>query len=110
MTREELFLMPQLVHEFANYMHTINDKSQGTIDEYLLDLRTFFKFMKVVFNEAEYSAEHGIKNIDIKDIDIEFIKKIKITDVYEYFDYLSTERKKFHNNFYLVMKCFKLID
>ena len=98
MTREELALMPQLVREFANYMHTINDKSSGTINEYLLDLRTFFKFMKVVFNEAEYSAETGITHIDIKDIDIDFIKRIKITDVYEYFDYLSTERKKFHNS------------
>ncbi len=98
MTREELSMMPQLVREFANYMHTINDKSQGTINEYLLDLRTFFKFMKVIFNEAEYSSETGIKHIAIDDIDIEFIKKIKITDVYEYFDYLSTERKKFHNS------------
>lgn len=100
MTREELSNMPQLVREFANYMHTINDKSQGTIDEYLLDLRTFFKFMKVVFNQADYSAETGIKHIPIDDIDLDFIKKIKMTDVYEYFDYLSTERKKFHNSEY----------
>ena len=49
MTREELLKMPALVREFANYMHTINDKSPGTINEYLLDLRTFFKFMKVIF-------------------------------------------------------------
>lgn len=100
MNREQLHNMPPVVREFANYLHTINDKSPGTINEYLLDLRTFFKYMKVIFGFAEVSPEDGITKIDISDIDMEFIKKIKITDVYEYFDYLSTERKKFHNSAY----------
>lgn len=98
MNREELQKMPALVREFANYMNTINDKSSGTINEYLLDLRTFFKYMKIVFREAELSEADGLASIDIADVDISFIKRIKITDVYEYFDYLSTERKKFHNS------------
>lgn len=98
MTREEILKMPQLVREFANYMNTINDKSPGTINEYLLDLRTFFKYMKVVFGEAQLSDTDGLALIDISDIDLNFIKQIKLTDVYEYFDYLSTERKKFHNS------------
>ena len=100
MTREDLSKMPPLVREFANYMNTINDKSPGTINEYLLDLRTFFKYMKVVFGEAEISETDGLSAIDISDVDIDFILKIKITDVYEYFDYLSTERKRFHNSEY----------
>lgn len=98
MTREEISKMPQLVREFANYMNTINDKSPGTINEYLLDLRTFFKYMKVVFGKAQISDSDGLALIDISDVDIDFIKQIKLTDVYEYFDYLSTERKKFHNS------------
>lgn len=98
MNREELSRMPALVREFANYMTTINDKSPTTIHEYMLDLRTFFKYMKVLFGEAEISETDGIAQIDISDIDIEFIKKIKLTDVYSYFDYLTTERKKFHNS------------
>lgn len=98
MNRADLSKMPALVREFANYMNTINDKSKGTIDEYLLDLRTFFKYMKIVFGEATLSETDGLAKIDISDVDIAFISKIKITDVYEYFDYLSTERKRFHNS------------
>ncbi len=98
MNRDDLQNMPSVVREFANYLRTINDKSPGTINEYLLDLRTFFKYMKVVFGIEKISDEHGITKIDISDIDMDFIKRIKITDVYEYFDYLSTERKKFHNS------------
>ncbi|MBQ8003554.1 MAG: tyrosine-type recombinase/integrase, partial [Oscillospiraceae bacterium] len=48
--------------------------------------------------QAELSQNNNLADIDISDIDIDFIKQIKITDVYEYFDYLSTERKKFHNS------------
>ncbi len=98
MNREEMQKMPELVREFSNYMNTINDKSPATINEYMLDLRTFFKYMKVIFGEAEISKTDGIASINISDIDIDFIKRIKLTDVYEYFDYLSTERRKFHNS------------
>ena len=98
MNREEILKLPLLVREFANYMNTINDKSAGTINEYLLDLRIFFKYMKIIFNQAPFPENGDLSNIDICDIDIDFIKKIKITDVYEYFDYLTTIRKKFHNS------------
>lgn len=98
MRREEILKLPPVVREFSNYLNTINDKSPGTINEYLLDLRTFFKYMKIVFGEASISSDSDLREIDISNIDIAFIKKIKITDVYEYFDYLSTERKKFHNS------------
>jgi len=98
MKREEIAKLPIIVREFSNYLNTINDKSAGTINEYLLDLRTFFRYMKVIFGYASISPENNLNSIDISDIDIKFIEKIKITDVYEYFDYLSTERKKFHNS------------
>ena len=98
LNREEIMKLPILVREFANYMNTINDKSPGTINEYLLDLRTFFKYMKIVFNQEMFPENGDLSSIVISDIDIDFIKKIKITDVYEYFDYLTTVRKKFHSS------------
>lgn len=98
LNREEITKLPILVREFANYMNTINDKSSATINEYLLDLRIFFKYMKIVFNQEKFPENGDLANIVISDIDIEFIKRIKITDVYEYFDYLTTVRKKFHNS------------
>jgi len=98
LTREEIAKLPLLVREFANYMNTINDKSSSTINEYLLDLRIFFKYMKIIFNQEVLPDNGDLTTIVISDIDIDFIKKIKITDVYEYFDYLATVRKKFHNS------------
>ena len=38
-------IMPQLVRDFASYKLTIQVCSKKTVDEYLSDLRLFFKFM-----------------------------------------------------------------
>ena len=74
MRREEILKLPPVVREFSNYLNTINDKSPGTINEYLLDLRTFFKYMKIVFGEASISSDSDLREIDISNIDIAFIK------------------------------------
>jgi site-specific recombinase XerD len=91
MTREELFMMPQLVREFANYMHTINDKSQGTIDEYLLDLRTFFRFLVARDKKIEPSSE-DFEKLDISKIDLDYIKNITQEDIYEFLMYADGVR------------------
>ncbi len=98
MNREELSAMPPVVRDFANYMITVSGKSQATVHEYLLDLRNFFRYMKILFGEAQFSEENGISEVDISTINVDFIKKIKLTDVYDYFNYLATERKRFHNS------------
>ena len=35
--------------------------------------------MKILFGEAEFSENNDLSKVDIKDIDIAFIKKIKLT-------------------------------
>ena len=37
--------LPSLVREFASYKAVVQNASEKTISEYLLDLRTFFRFM-----------------------------------------------------------------
>ena len=36
---------PKVVREFASYKIAIQGCSQKTVDEYLLDLRTFFRYI-----------------------------------------------------------------
>ena len=36
---------PSLVREFASYKSAIQNCSEKTVSEYLLDLRTFFRFL-----------------------------------------------------------------
>ena len=77
---------PPLVCDFLR--HAINDENltQKTVDEYFLDLRTFFRFMKL--ERGIVPPETPFDEIDIQDISLDFIKGISKIDIYAYVDYL----------------------
>ena len=37
---------PKILNEFAGYKSVIQGCAKKTVDEYMLDLRTFFRFLK----------------------------------------------------------------
>ena len=37
--------MPEIVKQYALYYRNIKGRAQKTVDEYCMDLRTFFRFM-----------------------------------------------------------------
>jgi len=80
--------MPDIVIEFLNYMITIKNKSLKTVSEYHYDLRTFLRYIKVIKYNAD---EKNFKNIDVKDITIDDIRKIDLTDLYSFISYTSRE-------------------
>ena len=71
---------PQIIKEFLGYMQTIKGKSEKTVNEYYIDLRTFFRYIKLSKGLANNSEQFN--EIDISDIDIELIKDITLTDVF----------------------------
>lgn len=81
---------PQIVKEYLFYLETIKIKSKKTVDEYYIDLRTFFRYLKksrkLVPDDAEF------EDIKIDDVDINLIKSVTLNDAYEYMDYLYRER------------------
>ncbi len=81
---------PLVYKEFLMYMQTIRGKSIGTISEYALDLNIFFKFMVRHFDT---SVSSEIDEIDISNLNYDFVKKIQLTDIYEYLSYMNTVRK-----------------
>ena len=80
---------PNVVKDFLFYMQTIKSKSQKTVNEYYLDLRMFFRFMKVL---RGISNANDFDKIKIDDIDIDFIKEITLTDIYEFMNFLISDR------------------
>lgn len=87
---------PRMLLDFLSYHETVKAHSQKTVDEYYLDLRNFFRYMKQL-REPELSACEP-EQIDIRDIGIEFIRSITLTDVYSYLAYLSRERPQRPNS------------
>jgi len=87
---------PRILLDFLSYHETVKAHSQKTVDEYYLDLRNFFRYMKQL-REPELSGCEP-EQIDIRDIGIEFIRSITLTDVYSYLAYLSRERPQRPNS------------
>lgn len=81
---------PQLVREFLKYTLTIRGLSSRTVNGYYIDLRTFFKYLALyrglVANDTELSS------IQIDSFDLEFIKKINKSEIYEFLFYITKER------------------
>lgn len=79
-----------ILKEYLYYQQTIRQKSIKTVDEYFLDLRTFFRFMKVYRKQVPEDAD--FQSITIDDIDLAFVETISLNDAYEYMNYLQRER------------------
>ncbi|MBR5236201.1 MAG: tyrosine recombinase XerC [Clostridia bacterium] len=80
---------PFFLKDFITYMEAIRGKSKNTVKEYYFDLRTFFRYMKVLRNQAQLD---DFESITIDDIDIKFIQSITLHDLYEFLAYTSSER------------------
>ncbi len=82
---------PTLVREFASYKSAIQNCSEKTVSEYLLDLRTFFRFLLARDARIEPDTEE-FEKIDITAVDLEYIKNITTEDIYEFLLYSDNIR------------------
>lgn len=83
--------MPQLAKDFAAYKLAIQGCSQKTVDEYLSDLRLFFKFTYAKRNNVKIPSEFFDK-LSIASLSTEFITSVTTEEIYDFFIYLSNER------------------
>lgn len=86
------FDCPQVLRDFLSYHESIKGQSQKTIQEYYLDLRMFLRFMVLVKTEMPYNTD--LDTISIRSLDLEFIKTITITDIFDFLSYLANDRDK----------------
>ena len=84
--------MPSLVREFATYKTVIQNSSEKTVSEYMLDLRTFFRFLKARELKISLTDTESFDKIDISTIDLEYIKNITVEDIYEFLTYADHNR------------------
>lgn len=83
--------MPKTVKEFATYKSAIENRSTKTVEEYVLDLRTFFRYI-VASREGISLFGEDFSNIDLTLLDVEFIKSIATDEIYEFLLYASKDR------------------
>ena len=81
---------PQILKDFLTYHETIKGQSQKTISEYYLDLRMFLRFILLMRNDMPIHTD--IDSIPIKQIDLDFIRSITTSDIYDFLSYLANDR------------------
>ena len=77
---------PSFLNSFLDYTATILNKSPNTIKEYNYDLNNFLKFILVHFKMVNTK---DIKEVDIHDMQLSTIEKIKLEDIHAYLFYLK---------------------
>ena len=82
--------IPQILRDFLTYHENIKGQSPRTIAEYYLDLRMFFRFLMLMRNDMPINTP--LEDIPIKNIDIEFIRNITTSDVFDFLSYLANDR------------------
>ena len=83
---DELRTFPLILREYASHMTMIQGKAEKTVCEYLLDLRTFFRYqkMKRTGEELDYAA---LERITISDVTIEDAREVTPEFIIEFLLY-----------------------
>lgn len=80
------------IQQFAIYKRTIQGCSEKTVNEYMLDLRTFFRYLLAVEQGIDMESE-DFTRIDIRSIDAEYLSHVKTEQIYEFLFYTGDQRK-----------------
>ncbi len=81
-----------LIQEYASYKRSIQGCSQKTVDEYLLDLRTFFRYLVAREQNVPFHSE-AFFQLDVSHIGLKELEKIRAEDFYDYLTYVTDERE-----------------
>ena len=84
-------MCPSPLSDFLEYSIAIKGRSDKTVSEYFLDLRTFYRFIVMRFKLS--SNVDNFEEIDIFPVTLDVIKKVKIMDLHSFIAYTDRQRK-----------------
>ncbi|MBP5167830.1 MAG: tyrosine recombinase XerC [Oscillospiraceae bacterium] len=82
MTLDAISDAPDILMEFLDYHSTVRGHSDKTCLAYYTDLKILFRFLKQRRHLVDSSVP--FEEIDITDVDLDFIEKIRIEELYRY--------------------------
>lgn len=83
--------LPESLVDFLNYLETIKSTSVNTIEGYKIDLTIFFRFMMIYRGKVDSNSVE-FEEIDISVIDTEFLRSIKLRDLYAFLSFTEKYR------------------
>lgn len=86
---------PMILREYFGYMETIKGKSVRTAEGYFIDLRSFFRYIKL--SRGLVNKDANFEKISILDVDLDLIESVHLTDVFEFLNYAASVRGNNNN-------------
>ena len=80
---------PLEIRDFLLYLQNIKGRGLKTIDEYYIDLRTFFRYIN---KSRGLTDADNFEDISIDNVDIDLIKTVTLRESYEFMYFLQRER------------------
>lgn len=91
MKSDEYKTFPLVLREYAEYTVVIKGNSEKTVCEYLLDLRTFFRFMITKWDDLDLSMDE-FEKLSIKRITEYDVKRVTQKNIIEYLMFAGYQR------------------
>ena len=79
-----------IVQEFASYKLSIQGCSPKTVQEYLLDLRTFFRYLLARERDIDFASD-AFYEIDVSSVGLERLGKLHTEDFYDFLFFLDMQ-------------------
>ena len=79
---------PEFLNEYLVHIKIVKLLSQRTIEEYYTDIRLFLRYIY----ENSHETGKAIEDIDIRDMTTAELRKITVSDIYNFIFYTSDER------------------
>ena len=92
LTSTEYDTFPPVLKEYASYTSMIKGNSEKTVCEYLLDLRTFFRYYLMRESKKQYSIDE-FEKIDITSISEKEVKAVTPSLIIDFLMYTGFQRK-----------------
>ncbi len=81
---------PNFLNEFLKYIQAIRNLSSRTVEAYYIDLKLFFRYIYQKRNNCINNSL--IDEVDIKNLDIDFLKSISQSDILDFLYFIMNER------------------
>ena len=92
LNNDEYKTFPKVLREYAEYTVYIKGNSEKTVCEYLLDLRTFFRFMITEWNDLSLSDDE-FEKLSIKEISQDDVRRVTQKNIIQYMMFAGKNRK-----------------
>ena len=80
---------PEFLNEYLIHIKIVQLLAQRTIEEYYTDIRLFLRYI----HESNLNTGKDIEDIDISDMTIDELRKISVSDIYNFIFYTCDERQ-----------------